>query len=419
MNVFLCGADGFLGRAIHRALIAAGYQVTRGVRRPRLPGDIAIDYRCDLAPKDWLPRLEKMDAVINAVGILREQRANDFARIHHCAPAALFHAAANAGLKKVVQISALGAPATMPYLVSKYAADAALLEAMPTNATVLRPALVFGQEGTSTRFFMAMASLPILCIPRSTGELRPIHVEDVAAAIVACLAAPTAASRVFRLLGPRALGYAEWMETYRALMKLPPAPHLPIPACLMAVAARVAGMFRASLLNRDTWAMMRHGNRNDAEEMPACPGPAPRDPAAFAPPQDAERLRLAALAAWRRPMLIGVLAAIWFLTALVSIAFHPVAESLKLLLPFGLAGTTAAAALALALATALDVLMGILTLVRPGRKLWCCQLALIAAYTLLICWRLPEFLFHPFGPVLKNLAVMAIAVQLHAEETSS
>ncbi|MDR0702885.1 MAG: SDR family oxidoreductase [Azoarcus sp.] len=417
MNVFLCGADGFLGQVIQRALIAAGHQVTRGVHRPRLPGDIAIDYRRDLAPQDWLPRLEKMDAVINAVGILREQRADDFERIHHRAPAALFHAAASAGLKKIVQISALGAPATMPYLASKYAADTALMEAMPANATVLRPALVFGQEGVSTRFFMATASLPILCIPRGAGELRPIHVEDVAAAVAACLAAPAAASRVLRLTGPRAMGYAEWMETYRGLMKLPPAPHLPVPACLMTAAARVAGMFHASLLNRDTWTMMRHGNHAEAGETPPFIGRPLRDPVAFAPPEDAERLRLAALAAWRRPMLIGALAAIWFLTALVSVAFHPIAESLKLLLPFGLTGTIAVTTLALA--AALDALMGILTLVRPGRKLWLCQLALIAVYTLLICWRLPEFLFHPFGPALKNLAVMVMIVQLHAEEASS
>ncbi|MDR0634826.1 MAG: SDR family oxidoreductase [Azoarcus sp.] len=418
MDVFLCGADGFLGRAIQRALVAAGHRVTRGVRRPRLPGDIAIDYRRDLAPEDWLPRLEKMDAVINAVGILREQRAEDFERIHHRAPAALFRAAARAGIGRVVQISALGAPATLPYLASKYAADAALLEALPANATVLRPALVFGPEGVSTRFFMASASLPVLCIPRGAGELRPVHIDDVAAAVAACLAAPTAASRIRHLPGPRALGYAEWMETYRALMKLPPAPHLPIPASLMAVAARCAGMFPASLLSRDTWAMMREGNRADDPEKPApLPSQTLRDPADFALPEEAGRLRAGALAAWQRPMLIGILAAIWLLTALCSIAFHPIEDSLGLLLPFGLTGM--AAATTLALAVALDALMGVLTLFHPGRKLWLFQLVLIAAYTLLICWRLPEFLFHPFGPVLKNLAVAAILIQLHAGESTS
>ncbi|MDR1227643.1 MAG: SDR family oxidoreductase [Azoarcus sp.] len=417
MNVLLCGADGFFGQAIHRALAAAGHRVIRGVHHPRLPDDIAIDYRRDLTPEAWLSRLEGVNAVVNAVGILRERQADDFERIHHRAPAALFRAASMAGVKKAVQISALGAPGTMPYLASKYAADAALLEVMPDNAAILRPALIFGQEGASTRFFLAMASLPILCIPRGAGELRPVHVEDAAKAVAACLAMPAAPSRALRLCGPRALGYADWMETYRGLMKLPPAPHLPIPAFVMAWAARFAGMFRASLLSSDTWTMMKHGNRADADEAGALLAAPPRDPAAFALPEEAGRLRLAALAVWRRPMLIGVLAAIWLLTAFVSAAIFPIEESLKLLHPFGLAETAAMAALALA--TALDALMGVLTLVRPGRKLWLFQLALIAAYTLAICWRLPEFLFHPFGPALKNLAVAALIVQLHAEETAS
>jgi hypothetical protein len=159
--------------------------------------------------------------------------------------------------------------------------------------------------------------------------------------------------------------------------------------------------------------MMKQGNRADAgEEAAALPAPL-RDPSAFALPEEAGRLRLAALAVWRRPMLIGVLAAIWLLTAVISAAMFPVVESLAFPRPFGLMETAAVAALAL------DTLMGILTLIRPGRKLWLFQLALIAGYTLTICWRLPEFLLHPFGPMLKNLAVAALIVQLYAEETTA
>jgi uncharacterized protein YbjT (DUF2867 family) len=389
------------------------------VHHPRLPGDVAIDYRRDLTPEAWLPRLAGADAVINAVGILRERQADDFERIHHRAPAALFRAASMADVKKVVQISALGAPGTTRYLASKHAADAALLEIMPEDAAILRPALTFGQEGEATRFFLAMASLPVLCIPCGAGELRPVHVEDVARNVAACLSMPAMPSRVFRLCGPRALSYADWMETYRGLMKLPPALHLPIPAFAMAWAARFAGMSRASLLSSDTWTMMKQGNRADAgddEAAVALPAPLPlRDPTTFASPEEAECLRLAALGVWRRPLLISVLAALWLLTAFVSAAMFPVAESLELLRSFGLTETAALAALALA--TVLEALMGILTLARSGRKLWLFQLALIIAYTLAVCWRLPEFLLHPFGSVLKNLAVAVLIIQLYAEET--
>ncbi|MDR0996287.1 MAG: NAD-dependent epimerase/dehydratase family protein, partial [Zoogloeaceae bacterium] len=77
MNVLICGADGFLGRAIVRALATAGHHVIRAVHHPRLPGDLAVDYRRDLTLNDWLPRLSGVNAVVNAVGILREPLPGD------------------------------------------------------------------------------------------------------------------------------------------------------------------------------------------------------------------------------------------------------------------------------------------------------------------------------------------------------
>ena len=58
-------------------------------------------------------------------------------------------------------------------------------------------------------------------------------------------------------------------------------------------------------------------------------------------------------------------------------------------------------------AAALDLLLGIATFAWPRRRLWLVQIALIVLYTLLISWRLPEYWLHPYGPVLKNLPMLA------------
>jgi len=98
------------------------------------------------------------DAIINAVGILTERGAGDFERIHRQAPAALFTAAADAGIGRVVQISALGAATRRtPYLASKADADAVLAATCPSG-TFVRPSLVFGDGGASTAFFLALAT---------------------------------------------------------------------------------------------------------------------------------------------------------------------------------------------------------------------------------------------------------------------
>jgi hypothetical protein len=182
----------------------------------------------------------------------------------------------------------------------------------------------------------------------------------------------------------------------------------------MAFAARVAGLFPRSLLCRETWHMLSRGNVAQPAPATRLLGRPLRDPADFVAPDQTATLRLQALAAWRGPLLRAVLAAIWLVTAALSAGLFPVSESLALLARFGIPG--AAALAVLAGATVLDLAMGVLTLLRPGRRLWLAQLALIGAYTVLVAWRLPEFLIHPFGPILKNLAVAALLVQLLAEE---
>lgn len=415
MNVLLCGASGFIGRRIAAQLEQNGHRVLRGSRKGDGAGGVAMDLRHLLAPEQWPPLLDGVDAVINAVGILREETPGDFERVHHRAPAALFAACAQRGIRRVVQISALGEAPT-PYLQSKRAADQALLEQVP-GGIVLRPGLVFGTEGPSTRLFLALASLPVHCHPGGAGPVQPVHVDDVAALAARLIESDAGAGQgvhVVEASGPQVLGYEDWMAAYRRLLDLPPAPVLPLPGALMSLAARVAGHWRRSLLNMDSWTMLRAGNTGDPTLAEGLLGRPLRPLAAFVAPEQREGLRLRALADWRRPLLLAVLATIWLVTALVSAFVFPQADSLALLQPFGLTGLPAL--LALYGASALDLAMGTATLWRPGRRLWWLQLALIAGYTVLIAWRLPAFLVHPFGPVLKNLAVAALLLLLLVEE---
>ena len=417
MRIFLCGADGFLGRAFTHALEQAGHQVVRGVHHPRRVGDIAIDYQADLTPDVWRPRLDGIDVVINAVGILRERTRGDFERIHHRAPAALFAACAERDIRRVIQISALGgefAAAPPPYLASKHAADRALWATLPERGVVLRPGLIYGRDGASTQLFLTLASLPIHVIPSGIRPVQPVHVEDVVASVVKLVTGASVAGHLLELPGGQALSYAEWLATYRASMRFSPALRLPMPGLVMAATARLAGLLPSSLLSIDTWRMLKAGNTANPAPASRLLGRPLKTPREFIATEDAELLRLRSLAAWRRPMALGIVAAIWLMTAVLSAGIFPIAESLALLAPLGLTGDAARAALATGVL--LDLAMGVATLLWPGRRLWLAQLTLMAAYTLLIAWKLPTYLIHPFGPILKNLAVAALLLVLYAEE---
>ncbi len=101
MKVLVCGAGGFIGRHIVQQLRAPDTACRRAALRE-------MDYGRDLQAETWLPRVKGIDAVINAVGVLRDSRARPMNAVHHLAPAALFEACAQAGVRRVIHVSALG-----------------------------------------------------------------------------------------------------------------------------------------------------------------------------------------------------------------------------------------------------------------------------------------------------------------------
>lgn len=108
------------------------------------------------------------------------------------------------------------------------------------------------------------------------------------------------------------------------------------------------------------------------------------------------------------------LAAVWLATGFLSIYVYPERDSMALLERAGLSGSLGEAALyggAL-----LDIALGVFTLLGRGRSLWMTQAILILAYTVIITIRLPEFWIHPFGPVLKNLPILALLWLLYKNE---
>ncbi len=107
-------------------------------------------------------------------------------------------------------------------------------------------------------------------------------------------------------------------------------------------------------------------------------------------------------------MRIGI-AGLWIWTAIVSWWFFPQAQSIGWLHRLGLTFQTH---LLFAAACATDMALGIASLVFATRRLWQVQFVLVAFYTVALSVGLPEFLLHPFGPITKNVAVLACLAYL-------
>ncbi len=402
MNILLLGATGFIGRHAAPALRQAGHQVTGTGRRE-------LNFAGMTGAAAWLPVLHGIDAVINCVGIVRENAAGDFALLHRDVPRALFDACERAGVRRVIQLSALGsAPqAATAYWRSKGEADRDVL-ARALDVTVLRPSLVYGDDGVSSRLFLALASLPLLLLPAARrSRVQPIHIDDLCALLVELvdMARPP---RELAAVGPRALSMAGYLDALRRGMGAGPAWVGEPPIGLARVAARVAALHRASPLTPDALTMLAlsadGANTADPAPVAALLGRAPRDPERFARPAD----KAAAVLAWGAPLCSVAIAALWLITAAVSWFGWPHAQSAAWLAACGLPAAWREPALLGA--SALDAALGLALLLRPRGWLWPLQIAAVLGYTAIMSLRLPEFWLHPFGPLSKNLPILALMI---------
>ena len=422
MRILLTGASGFIGHSVAQALRARGHDVVRAVRHP--PAGAADALRVDFADVPargwWLPHLAGIDAVVNAVGILREQPGQSFRALHAQAPAELFRACADAGVGTVVQVSALGADdsARSAYHRSKKEADD-VLRALPLRGAVVQPSLVYGPGGTSAALFNKLAVAPVLPFPQG-GRMRvqPVHIEDVVAGIVRLVEAPPPSVATLPFAGPRPLELREYLAELRAALGESGRQWIvPVPAPLFRAGASMAGHLPGSMLDAETADMLLAGNATGRNALPSLLEREPRAPDAFVAGEAREGARRqAALELWL-PVLRVALALMWLWTAAVSFGLYPVHDSYALLARVGLHGAIATAALYGA--ALLDLVLGVLTLAAPSRwrrRVWLAQLALIAGYTLLITAFLPEYWLHPYGPISKNVPVLALIALLWALE---
>lgn len=285
MNILVCGASGFIGRHLTQTLRDTGHNVVRAVRTPLEPGDIAADFRKDTSPQDWLPRLKGIDVVINAVGVLRDSAKNPMQQLHAETPAALFAACTEAGVPRIVHISALGVGGALktPYFTTKQAAEQAL-HALPDSVRwlCLRPSVIYGKDGASAQMFRNQARLPLHLLPMGGGqELQPVHINDICAAVLHWLEDDYAVSLTVDAVGTDATTMRGMLDSYRKQLGHRPALHVAIPGVLVHLAARIGDHLPSSPLCSDTLAMMEAGSTASSESFSRLLGRAPRSYWAF------------------------------------------------------------------------------------------------------------------------------------------
>lgn len=211
-NVLVLGGSGFVGRHVCEALNRAGISMTVVTRR--LPArsvqmlPLVTVVQADVHdPRALAALLPGHDAVINLVAILHGDR-HAFDKVHVQLPRQIAHACVQAGVKRLIHVSALGADQHGPsmYQRSKAQGEAALQSEVVhgLKLTVLRPGVIFAQDDAFIQLFARLQSVaPVVPLAGADTRFQPVWVQDVAQALVYALMHRETIGRVYELAGPQ------------------------------------------------------------------------------------------------------------------------------------------------------------------------------------------------------------------------
>ena len=221
-RVFITGGTGFVGRAVIQALRAEGYAVRCLVRRgsePDLRGFGAIErVEGDVMARQTLDDgLAGCDAVVHLVGIIRERPAigSTFERVHVQGTQNVLGAAAAAGVRRYLHMSALGARAgaRSRYHRTKWAAEEAV-RSSPLPWTIFRPSIVYGPGDEFVTMLRGMIEgLPVVPVIGSGRQrLQPVPVAQVAQGFARALALEATVKHTYDVGGPDAVSMVELLD---------------------------------------------------------------------------------------------------------------------------------------------------------------------------------------------------------------
>jgi NADH dehydrogenase len=214
-SILLIGGSGFIGSHIAARLCAAGRRVIVPTRRLERAKHLLVLPTVQVTEGDVYNQatldnyLTRVDAVINLVGVLHSRPARPwgpaFEQAHVALPRLLAHACARHGVRRVLQMSALGAAVDGPsmYSRSKAAGERLLLDAKGLQLTAFRPSVVFGPEDNFLNTFASLQAIaPLMAVGGADAKFQPVYVGDVAQSFVDALDDATTFGKVYELVGP-------------------------------------------------------------------------------------------------------------------------------------------------------------------------------------------------------------------------
>ncbi len=274
--ILVTGGTGFVGKAVVKKLLEQNQQVCVLSRSAEhMPVNAYLEaVNASILDFDSVKKaVQGCDTIIHLIGIIRESRGQTFEKIHVQGTQNVIQAAKEAGIRKIIHMSALGArpDAVSRYHKTKWKAEE-LVRSSGIPFVIFKPSIVFGKEDEFINLFAKMiGSFPgiigfVPVIGSGQNKFQPIWVENVAACFVKAALECRMINKEYVLAGPEIYTYDELLDVIMDILKKKRI-KLHFPLGLMRMAARVLEKLPEQLINQDQVIMMEENNIGDNSDM--------------------------------------------------------------------------------------------------------------------------------------------------------
>ncbi|MBZ9671020.1 SDR family oxidoreductase [Mesorhizobium sp. ES1-3] len=422
MKVLVLGGYGLIGEAVVGHLLGEGHHVTALGRDIRDAGRrwpavrwVAADMSRLLAPEDWMPIVAGMDAVVNAAGALQDGPRDRLDAIHRGSVVALVVACEQAGVRRLAQISAIGAdPASSDVFFRTKAQGDEAVAGSSLEWAILRPGLVIAPAAYGgTALLRALAAFPgFIPAVMSRQPIQSVAVSDVTEAVSRAVSGSLPPSSALDLVETDARSLADVICAFRAWLGLPQARVVPMPAIVGRLAAAVAdglGLlgWRSPLRSAALAALARGvtGNAQPWNEVSGHPLQ-PLEATLSAMPARVQERWFARL--WLlKPVVFAVLSMFWLASGVIGLARQDAAAGI--LVSHGLPPTLA---LGIVLAGGVaDIVVGAAVLLRSlARHALTGMIAITLIYLAGATVFAPDLWLDPLGAMVKTVPALCLVL---------
>ena len=279
-ELVLTGATGFLGARVVSQLAERGKRVralarlgsntssSSGSRVLWVTGDL-------LEPSSLAPLLEGARVLVHMAAKMQSSDEAAVRAVNTDGTRALLSAAGEAGVERIVFVSSVAAQrmGMGPYGESKREGED-LVRDSGLDWVILRPPLIYGPGSPMIERMSRMARLPMAAVPGGRALHYPVHVDDVASAVIQAALASDVTGRNYDLPGPEGVSLQQLVDRIRGIRGRP-GRTLRLPRRLTLAGSRVLERLGSDALPREavlgSYAGGALDGRPAAEALGFCP----------------------------------------------------------------------------------------------------------------------------------------------------